>query len=327
VYDTCVPLIRAATRGSRLALWQTDRVAAELSRVWPDLAIERVLISTRGDQVQDVPLSRIGDKGLFTRELEDALEAESVHFAVHSLKDLPTRLPDGFVIAAVLERADARDALVAASPVTIDALPRGARVGTSSLRRRAQLLARRPDLDVRDLRGNVPTRVDKVLHGDLDAAVLALAGLTRLDLTAHVVEVLDADVMLPAPGQGALAVEIKANARDIADLLAPLNHAETRRATTAERALLGELEGGCQVPVGAFATATADGRLHLAGGVFDLDGRDSVRASLAALVNDDASAVALGRDVAARLRRNGADAILARVRAASVAHPPAMPEP
>ncbi len=274
-----------------------------------------------------MPLSRIGDKGLFTRELEDALRDDAVHFAVHSLKDLPTRLPDGFSIAAVLERADPRDALVASSPVTIATLPRGARVGTSSLRRRAQLRAVRPDLDVRDLRGNVPTRVDKVLGGDLDAAVLALAGLTRLDLTAHVVEVLDAGVMLPAPGQGALAVEIRSSAEDIARLLAPLDHVPTRLATMAERALLAELEGGCQVPVGALATPAGTGRLHLSGGVFDLDGREAVRAALEANVATDDDATALGRAVAGQLREGGADAILTRVRAASAAHPPATPQP
>jgi len=276
--------------------------------------------------VLDVPLSRIGDKGLFTRELEDALRDQSVHFAVHSLKDLPTRLPDGFAIAAVLERADARDALIAAAPVTLDSLRRGARVGTSSLRRRAQLLARRPDLDIHDLRGNVPTRVDKVLRGELDAAVLALAGLTRLELTSSIVEVLDADVMLPAPGQGALAVEVRSDAMDISALLAPLDHQTTRLATTAERALLAELEGGCQVPVGALARRTADGGLHLAAGVFDLDGREAVRAELAADVADDAAADALGRAVAARLRELGADAILARVRRASSVHPSTTPE-
>lgn len=312
-----MPLIKAATRGSRLALWQTDRVATELTRVWPDVTVDRVVISTRGDQVLDVPLSRIGDKGLFTRELEDALRDADVHFAVHSLKDLPTRLPEGFALAAILERADPRDALVAASAITVDTLPRGARVGTSSLRRRAQLLARRPDLDVHDLRGNVPTRVDKVLRGDLDAAVLALAGLTRLDLTAHVVEVLEADVMLPAPGQGALAVEIRSGAEDVAALLAPLDHRATRLETAAERALLAELEGGCQVPVGALARRSGDGRLHLYAGVFDLDGSHAVRAELEAQGADEAAALGLGREVAARLRDNGAEDILARVRASS----------
>ncbi len=274
----------------------------------------------------DVPLSRIGDKGLFTRELEDALRDADVHFAVHSLKDLPTRLPEGFALAAILERADPRVGLVAASAITVDTLPRGARVGTSSLRRRAQLLARRPDLDVRDLRGNVPTRVDKVLRGDLDAAVLALAGVIRLDLDSHVVEKLDPAVMLPAPGQGALAVEIRSGARDIAALLAPLDHEATRLETAAERALLAELEGGCQVPVGALARKSTDGRLHLSAGVFDLDGREAVRAELEGQAADEAAAAALGREVAARLRHDGADDILARVRASSTI-PRSTPEP
>ncbi len=176
--------LRAGTRSSRLAVWQTELVTTGLRQAWPGLAVERVLITTLGDRISDVPLPRIGDKGVFTRELEDALRAGTIDLAVHSLKDLPTDVPRGLTIGAVLQRADPRDALVAASPVSIDTLQAGARVGTSSLRRRAQLLARRPDLDVRDLRGNVPTRVDKVLAGDLDAAVLAVAGLTRLGLSA-----------------------------------------------------------------------------------------------------------------------------------------------
>ncbi len=257
--------LRAGTRGSRLALWQTDLVASRLRQAWPGLQVERVLITTLGDRVSDVPLPRIGDKGIFTRELEDALRAGTIDLAVHSLKDLPTELPPGLVIAAILERADPRDALVGPSPVTIDTLRAGARVGTSSLRRRAQLLARRPDLDVRDLRGNVPTRVDKVLAGDLDAAVLALAGLTRLGLSDHVVEVFGTDVMLPAPGQGALAVEIRADDQRTAAWVAPLDDRDTRLATTAERTMLAQLEGGCQAPIGALATFADVGILRLEG--------------------------------------------------------------
>lgn len=308
--------LRVGTRRSRLALWQTDLVATRLQHAWPGVTVERVSFTTLGDRVADVPLARIGDKGLFTRDLEDGLRAGAIDFAVHSLKDLPTKLPAELALGAVLERGDPLDALVSASPVTLDTLQAGARVGTSSLRRRAQLLARRPDLDVRDLRGNVPTRVDRVLGGDLDAAVLALAGLTRLGLSDHVAQVLGADVMLPAPGQGALAVEIRAGDERMAALVAPLDHRDTRLVTTAERALLAELEGGCQVPVGALATFVSAGVMRLEGLVIDLDGRVGVRRIVEASVSDPASASALGTAVAADLRQAGADAILARVRQA-----------
>lgn len=318
--------LRAGTRGSRLALWQTDRVASRLGQAWPGLTVERVLISTLGDTVTDVPLARIGDKGLFTRELEDALRAGAIDFAVHSLKDLPTDLPRGLVIGAILERADPRDALVAASPVTIDTLPAGARVGTSSLRRRAQLLARRQDLDVRDLRGNVPTRLDKVLAGDLDAAVLALAGLTRLGLADHVVEVFDATMMLPAPGQGALAIEIRADDERTAALVAVLDDRDTHLATRAERSLLAELEGGCQAPLGALASFVGAGVMRLEGLVIDLDGRVGVRRAVEAPVADHAAASALGQAAAAGLRAGGADAILAAARQATLARGMDVPE-
>jgi hydroxymethylbilane synthase len=309
--DMC---LRAGTRSSRLAVWQTELVATGLRQAWPGLAVERVLITTLGDRISDVPLPRIGDKGIFTRELEDALRAGTIDLAVHSLKDLPTDVPRGLTIGAVLQRADPRDALVAAAPVSFDALQAGARVGTSSLRRRAQLLARRPDLDVRDLRGNVPTRVDKVLAGDLDAAVLAVAGLTRLGLSAHIAEVLGTDLMLPAPGQGALAVEIRADDERTGALVALLDDSDTRLATTAERSLLAELEGGCQAPVGALATFTSSGVMRLEGLVIDLDGHDAVRRVVEAPVTDRAAASALGQAVAAGLRASGAHAILARAR-------------
>jgi hydroxymethylbilane synthase len=311
--------LRAGTRSSRLAVWQTELVATRLSHTSPGLSVEHVLITTLGDRISDVPLPRLGGKGVFTRELEDALRAGAIDFAVHSLKDLPTALPDDLAIGAILEREDPRDALVAASPVTIDTLPAGARVGTSSVRRRAQLLARRPDLDVRDLRGNVPTRVDKVLAGDLDAAILAVAGLTRLGLTAHIAEVLSTDVMLPAPGQAALAVEVRADDQRTCPLIALLDDGDTRLATTAERSLLAELEGGCQAPVGAVATFTSTGVMRLEGLVIGLDGHDGIRRAVEAPVSDHAAASALGKAVAARLLAEGASAILAGARQALAA--------
>ena len=307
--------LRAGTRSSRLALWQTDFVISRLQERTPGLSVERVTFSTLGDRVTDVALPSIGGKGLFTRELEDALREGAIDFAVHSLKDLPTAQAPGLSLGAILKREDPRDALVAQAPTTIAALRPGARVGTSSLRRRAQLLARRPDLDIRDLRGNVPTRVDRVVRGDLDAAVLALAGLTRIGLGAHVAGVLEADVMLPAPGQGALAVQMRTGDDHVAAMLASIDDLATRLATTAERALLGRLEGGCQVPVGALATIEDDGVLRLDGLVIDLDGRHHVRQSARASIIDETAAATLGEQLADSLLARGAGEILARVRA------------
>ena len=308
--------VRVGTRASRLALWQTDHVIARLQAAWPDLELERVPIRTLGDRVTDVPLPRIGDKGLFTRELEDGLHAGAIDLAVHSLKDLPTRSPAELSLGAVLEREDPRDVLVAAAPTTLATLPAGARLGTSSLRRRAQVLAHRPDLDVRDLRGNVPTRIDKVLRGgELDAAVLALAGLRRLGLESHGVERFEADTLLPAPGQGAMAVQIRADDERLASLVALLDHWETRLATGAERALLAVLEGGCHVPIAALASRDPDGLLRLQGLVADLDGRTLVRAGGRARVDSERDARALGERVAQDLLTAGAGRILEAVAA------------
>lgn len=316
--------LRVGTRASRLALWQTDHVTGRIQALWPDLIIERVPISTIGDRVIDVPLPRLGDKGVFTRELEDGLRGGDIDIAVHSLKDLPTEQPDGLALAAVLERADPRDALIAPLATSLADLPSGARVGTSSLRRRAQLLARRPDLDVRDLRGNVPTRLDKVTGGNFDAAVLAMAGLERLGLVAHVAEVLDPAVMLPAPGQGALAVQIRADDGYARDLLVPLDDRETRLATLAERAVLGHLEGGCQVPVGALASRGSDGAFLLDALVASLDGRTVIRQQArTATMRRDEEATTFGWALAERLLKDGAHAVLAEVRRTL----PAVPAP
>lgn len=306
--------IRVGTRASRLALWQTQAVIDALHARHPAVIVERVPISTIGDRIIDVPLPRIGDKGVFTRELEDGLRDGTIDLAVHSLKDLPTEQPLGLALGAVLERADPHDALVASSPTGLALLPPGCRVGTSSLRRRAQLLAARPDLDVRDLRGNVPTRVDTVLRGDLDAAVLALAGLSRLDLTGHVREVLSPQVMLPAPGQGAIAVQVRADDVSALALVATLDHTPTRLATAAERALLGHLEGGCQVPVGALAVTSTDGVMTLDALVASLDGRQAIRRSASARVGTEDDAVAFGRGLGEQLLAAGAHAILTDVR-------------
>lgn len=306
--------LRAGTRGSRLALWQTDFVIRQIQQLRADVQVDTVTFRTLGDRITEVPLPQLGGKGLFTQELEAALRSGEIDFAVHSLKDLPTDEPDGLALGAILRRENPSDALVAARGTTLDRLPRGARVGTSSPRRRAQLLARRPDLDVRDLRGNVPTRVDRVVGGDLHAAVLALAGLTRLGMSERIAEILPPHVMLPAPGQGALAVQIRADDRRMAALLAPLDDRPTRLAVSAERTVLAHLQGGCQVPVGALGVIDKE-VLTLHAAVVSLDGTESIRESVQADGPGPEDAEQLGARLASLLLDRGADRILARVRA------------
>ncbi len=310
-------IVRVGTRGSELALWQTAEVSRLLAAAHPGLAIERAIIRTVGDRVQGTPLSRIGDKGLFTRELEDALTGGTIDIAVHSLKDLPTLLPDGLTLAAVLEREDPRDALVAAPGMSLTSFGPGARIGTSSLRRRAQLLALNPRLDLVDVRGNLPTRLAKFDRGDYDGLVLARAGLVRLGLGDRIAEAIEPGVIVPAVGQGALAIEARAGDARMKALLEALEHRPTRLATSAERAFLARLEGGCQVPVGALATLRGD-TLTLEGIVADVDGRASVRGNASAAVSNVADAAALGTRLAEQLLARGADGILGRVRAAAL---------
>jgi hydroxymethylbilane synthase len=309
------PAIRVGTRGSALALWQTDHVIARVRETVPGALVERVVMSTLGDRVLDVPLARIGDKGLFTRELEDSLRSGAIDLAVHSLKDLPTSDADGLAVGAVLEREDARDALVSPTGLTLQTLPEGAVIGTSSLRRRAQLLALRPDLRIEDLRGNVPTRIAKVERGDYDAAVMAHAGLLRLGLTTHVTWPFAPDEMLPAVGQGALAVQCRRGDAALGHVLAALDHRDTRLATAAERALLAALDGGCQVPIAALGTLS-NSVLHLRAVVASLDGREVIRDELRGEAADEPAAATLGRRLAVRLIESGAATLVARARAA-----------
>jgi hydroxymethylbilane synthase len=303
-------IIRAGTRGSRLALWQTEHVIASLAHAWPTLSFERVHIRTLGDRITDVPLPRIGDRGLFTRELEDGLRHSQIDFAVHSLKDLPTDQPEGLTLGAVLSREDPSEVLVAQNGRRLADLPPGARLGTSSLRRRAQVMALRPDLEIVDIRGNVPTRIEKVQRGDYDATLLALAGVRRLDLTAAVSEVFPSNVIVPAPGQGALAVQVRAEDDWILRVVAAIDDATARLATTAERRVLKALEGGCQAPIGALATWTAPGRLHLVGIVAGIDGRQLIRAAEERAVDGERDALALGDSVAAVLASQGARGLI-----------------
>jgi hydroxymethylbilane synthase len=306
--------VRAGTRASRLALWQTEHVIARLSQVWPALSFERVHVRTLGDRIPDVPLPRIGDRGLFTRELEEGLHRGTIDFAVHSLKDLPTEQPDGLALGAVLGREDPREVLVSREGRRLADLPPGARLGTSSLRRRAQVLALRRDLVIADIRGNVPTRIEKVRHGTYDATLLAMAGLHRLDLMDAVAEVFPEEMMAPAPGQGALAVQVRAGDDRLQRIVAAIDDAGARFATAAERRVLSALEGGCQAPIGALATWVTAGRLRLLAIVAAVDGARVLRASEERVVRDEPEALALGDAVAETLAHQGAHALIREAR-------------
>lgn len=256
--------VRIGTRGSPLALAQAGMVKSALAAAHPALApAEIVVIKTTGDQIQDRALSEIGGKGLFTKEIEEALIEGRIDLAVHSMKDVPTQLPEGLEIACLLEREDPRDVLISRSGKSIATLPQGAVIGSASLRRQAQLLALRPDLKVVTLRGNVGTRLAKLDKGDADATLLALAGLKRLGKADVATAILDMTEMLPAVAQGAIGLEIRAADRRMRDLLQPLHHIATEVAVAAERACLAELEGSCRTPIAAYARLTPDGQLHL----------------------------------------------------------------
>lgn len=299
-------ILRIATRKSPLALWQAEHVAARLRDAHRELEVALVPLSTRGDEVLDRSLAAIGGKGLFLKELEIALAENRADIAAHSLKDMPANLESGFMIGAVLVRADCADAFVSNDFATLDELPQTARIGTSSLRRAAQARARRPDLQVTDLRGNVGTRLAKLDAGDYAAIVLAVAGLQRLDLHDRVRSRLAPPDWLPAPGQGAIAVETRAGDRRIGNLLAPLNDASARRTTAAERALNAALGGDCTFPLGAWC-ALENGALHLYGMLGDARSGQVLRAEAR---GDDPES--LGAEVARLLRDQGGDALLSR---------------
>lgn len=302
--------VRIGTRASELALRQARLVeSALLAR---GVISELVTFKTTGDKKLDQPLTEIGAKGLFTRELEVALSRGKIDCAVHSLKDLPTESPDGLEIVAQLEREDPRDVLVVnrqTGAENLDDLPRGSRVGTSSLRRRAQLLARRPDLEVVELRGNVPTRLSKVERGTVHAAILAAAGLIRLEVQRRITMFLEPPDWLPAPGQGAIAVQARADDERMQALLAPLDHEPTSKATAAERAFLAALEGGCQVPIGALVSDDA-GEPTLYGMLADVTGRHIVRGSRPLGDSPEETGEALAREI----RSRGGSSLLVELR-------------
>jgi hydroxymethylbilane synthase len=306
--------LRIGSRGSQLALWQANHISALLRAGGHQVEIE--IIHTTGDKITDVALAKVGTKGMFTKEIEEALAVGRVDLAVHSLKDLPTELPKGFEIAAITQRQDPRDAFCSRHYSKIEDLPKKARIGTSSLRRQAQLKAVRPDLEIHPLRGNVDTRLRKLEQGEYDAIILASAGLKRLGKTELIKQIIPAEVMCPAAGQGALGIEIRQGDTATGDLLAFLNDPNARAATTCERALLNRLGGGCQVPIGAFAE-TRNGKLHLESIVADPDGAQLLRDS-----RDGIDPEKLGNDAGASLLARGGAEILEAVYGRGLATPP-----
>ena len=298
--------VRIATRKSPLAMWQAEHVAAALREAHADLEVQIVGMSTQGDKILDTPLAKIGGKGLFVKELEQRMLDGDADIAVHSMKDVPVTLPEGLHLAVILEREDPRDAFVSNHHADLDALPEGARVGTSSLRRQCQLADRRPDLEIIPLRGNVNTRLRKLDDGEYDAIILASAGLLRLNFGERIRTFIPTDDSLPAIGQGAIGIECRSDDARINNLLAPLHHADTAVCVSAERAMNQRLEGGCQVPIGGHATLSDD-ELHLRGLVGTVDGAEIVRAEIRGARND---AEQLGRTLAEELLEHGAAQIL-----------------
>jgi hydroxymethylbilane synthase len=310
-----VARLRIGSRGSQLALWQANHISALLLERGHDVEIE--IIKTTGDKITDVALAKVGTKGMFTKEIEEALAGGRVDFAVHSLKDLPTEIPSGFEIVAITKRENPRDVFCSAKYKSIDDLPQKARVGTSSLRRQAQLKALRPDLEIHPLRGNVDTRLRKLEAGEYDAIILAAAGLNRLGKTELIRQVIPAEIMCPAAGQGALGIEIRTGDSSTRQLLAFLDDAAARASTSCERALLNELGGGCQVPIGAFAEVHKDdGRLHLDAIVARPDGTKVLRES-----GEGMDPVQLGVAVGKALLKRGGDEILEEVYGQGAAAP------
>ena len=294
------------TRSSKLALWQAEHIAACLKKQYPDLTVELKHVMTTGDKILDTPLAKIGGKGLFTKELETEMLAGDIDFAVHSLKDMPTQIPEGLCLAVITKRFDSGDALVSPKYKTLNALPQGAKVGTSSLRRKAQLLHVRPDLDICDLRGNVNTRLKKLETENFAAIVLAAAGLKRLGLADLITDIILPEICLPAVGQGALAIEARANDGEILEILAFLNDAESVQNSTAERAFLAAVEGGCQVPVGVYAE-TKENQLHVEAVIASVDGKRLLRDSI---TGSGVDADKLGSALAKRLLDAGGRQIM-----------------
>lgn len=297
------------TRQSLLAMWQSNYIAGRLREEYPGCEVTLKKIVTKGDRILDVPLAKIGGKGLFTKEIEQELLDGTIDLAVHSLKDMPTVLPEGLCLTAITERANAGDAFVSNKYNCIEELPEGSVLGTSSLRRRAQLLARRPDLKIVDLRGNVDTRLKKLDEGQMDAIILAAAGLTRLGHADRIKEIIPQSYCLPAVGQGALAIECRTDNFKVRQMLDFLNDTATKQATDAERAFLGLLEGGCQVPIGVHAEVN-EGHITMEAVIASLDGSTVLRDTAE---GNAADAVTLGRTLGQKMLDNGGREILAAI--------------
>ncbi|WP_293728096.1 hydroxymethylbilane synthase [uncultured Phascolarctobacterium sp.] len=301
--------LKIGTRQSLLALWQSNHIAACLRRQYPECEIGLKKIVTKGDKILDVPLAQIGGKGLFTKEIEEELLSGEIDLAVHSLKDMPTVLPEGLCLTAITTRANVGDAFVSNKYASFAELPLGAVVGTSSLRRRAQLLAARPDLNIRDLRGNVDTRLRKLDEGLYDAIILAAAGLERLGHADRIKGLIPSGVCLPAVGQGALAIECRANDTETRAMLDFLDDLPTRQATSAERAFLGLVEGGCQVPIGVHADVEGD-KIRVEAIIAALDGSTVLRDTITGSADN---AVSLGQELGRKMLANGGQEILAAI--------------
>lgn len=303
--------VRIATRKSALAMWQAEYVKAQLEHFHDGIVVELVPMTTKGDIILDTPLAKVGGKGLFVKELEVAMLEDRADIAVHSMKDVPVDFPQGLGLEVICPREDPRDAFVSNTMSALSDLPKGAIVGTSSLRRQCQLKALRPDLDIRDLRGNVNTRLQKLDDGQYDAIILAAAGLIRLNMHNRITEYIEPEVMLPANGQGAVGIECRTDDNRIKTLLAPLECSTTRIRVLAERAMNRALQGGCQVPIGSFAIISANGKnLHLRGLVGAINGSELIESDITGPV---AQGEFLGEQLAQALLQRGADKILQQV--------------
>jgi hydroxymethylbilane synthase len=299
------------TRGSKLALWQSNYIKQKLEDL-TGLPVSLKIIKTTGDKILDVPLAKVGGKGLFTKEIEVELVAGTVDLAVHSMKDVPTELPEGLFIAAMPERVDPRDAIVSGAGYDLDTLPNGGRLGTSSLRRRSQVVALRPDLEIVDVRGNLDTRMRKAENGELDAVILASAGITRMGWADRITHYIPTTQMVSAVGQGAIGIEIREDDEFMRHVMEQIGHPETMECVTAERVVMRRLEGGCQVPIGAYARYE-DGTLTMDAMVGSVDGKRIVRQQMC---GDAGEPVALGEAMVERLLALGANAILEEIRGA-----------
>jgi len=299
------------TRGSKLALWQANWVRDLILKAQPGVTVDLARIKTRGDKILDVPLAKVGGKGLFVKEIEEALLDGRCDIAVHSLKDVPTEFPDGLCLSTYLKREDPRDVLITRNNIPLSALPDEAIIGTSSLRRRSQILGHRPGLNLVDLRGNLDTRIRKLQTEGLDGIIVAASGVKRLELGNHISETFPVDFMLPAIGQGIVTIESRGHDPEVLDIIRPMDHEETRIAALVERAFLKRLEGGCQVPIAAYASIL-EGKIYFNGLLGSLDGKTMLKESSSCALNDP-EFVQMGDSLATNILRRGGDKILAEV--------------